>query len=80
MEETTIKVNDEVKCVVDKERRQDIEKNHSATHLLNEALRQVVGSHVAQQGSNVSDECLRFDFNNFTLLTSEQLLQVENLL
>ena len=79
MEETTIKVNDEVKCVVDKERRHDIEKNHSATHLLNEALRQVVGAHVAQQGSNVSDECLRFDFNNFTLLTSEQLLQVENL-
>ena len=79
MNESVLKVNDEVKCIVDKERRQDIEKNHSATHLLNEALRQVVGSHVSQQGSNVSDECLRFDFNNFNLLTSEEILNVEAL-
>ena len=79
MNEAIIKVGDEVKCIVDKERRQDIEKNHSATHLLNEALRQVVGSHVSQQGSNVSDECLRFDFNNFNLLTSEEILAVEAL-
>ena len=79
MNESIIKVNDEVKCVVDKERRQDIEKNHSATHLLNEALRQVIGSHVSQQGSNVSDECLRFDFNNFNLLNSNEILQVEAL-
>jgi len=79
MNESIIKVNDEVKCIVDKERRSDIEKNHSATHLLNEALRQVIGSHVSQQGSNVSDECLRFDFNNFTLLTSEEILAVEKI-
>ena len=79
MNESVLRVNDEVKCIVDKERRQDIEKNHSATHLLNEALRQVVGSHVSQQGSNVSDECLRFDFNNFNLLTSEEILNVEAL-
>ncbi len=79
MNETIIKVNDEVKCIVDSKRRYAIEKNHSATHLLNEALRKVVGTHVSQQGSNVSDECLRFDFNNFTLLTSEQLLEVEKL-
>ena len=79
MEESIIKVGDEIKCLVDKERRQDIEKNHSATHLLNEALRKVIGSHVAQQGSNVSDECLRFDFNNFTLLNSEEILAVEKL-
>ena len=79
MNESIIKVNDEVKCIVDKDRRSDIEKNHSATHLLNEALRQIIGSHVSQQGSNVSDECLRFDFNNFTLLTSEEILKVENL-
>ena len=79
MNESVIKVNDEVKCIVDKNRRFDIEKNHSATHLLNEALRKVIGSHVSQQGSNVSDECLRFDFNNFTLLTSEEILKVENL-
>ena len=79
MEESIIKVGDEIRCVVDKERRQDIEKNHSATHLLNEALRKVVGSHVSQQGSNVSDECLRFDFNNFTLLNSDEILNVEKL-
>ena len=79
MDEAVIKVGDEIKCVVDKERRQDIEKNHSATHLLNESLRKVIGSHVAQQGSNVSDECLRFDFNNFTLLNSEEILNVEKL-
>ncbi len=79
MEEQTIKVGDEIRCVVDKERRQDIEKNHSATHLLNEALRKIVGNHVSQQGSNVNEECLRFDFNNFNLLNSEELLKIENL-
>ena len=79
MDESTIKVGDEVKSIVDANRRHDIEKNHSATHLLNESLRKVIGSHVAQQGSNVSDECLRFDFNNFTLLNSEEILNVEKL-
>ena len=79
MDEATIKVGDEVKSIVDANRRHNIEKNHSATHLLNESLRKVIGSHVAQQGSNVSDECLRFDFNNFTLLNSEEILNVEKL-
>ncbi len=79
MDEATIKVGDEVKSIVDANRRHNIEKNHSATHLLNESLRKVIGSHVAQQGSNVSDECLRFDFNNFTLLNSEEILNVERL-
>ena len=79
MDEATIKVGDEVKSLVDANRRHNIEKNHSATHLLNESLRKVIGSHVAQQGSNVSDECLRFDFNNFTLLNSEEILNVEKL-
>lgn len=79
MNESTLKVNDEVKCVVNVSRRKDIEKNHSATHLLNEALRQVVGSHVYQQGSNVSDDMLRFDFNNFSLLETSTVLKVESL-
>ena len=79
MNESVIKVNDEVKCIVDKQRREDIEKNHSATHLLNESLRKIIGNHVSQQGSNVSDECLRFDFNNFTLLNSDEILKVEQL-
>lgn len=79
MDETIIKVGDEVKAIVDKERRRNIEKNHSATHLLNEALRHIIGNHVFQQGSNVSDECLRFDFNNYSLLNSQEILAVEKL-
>lgn len=79
MDETIIKVGDEVKAIVDKERRRNIEKNHSATHLLNEALRHIIGNHVFQQGSNVSDECLRFDFNNYSLLNSQEILAIEKL-
>ena len=79
MNDETLKVNDEVKCIVDKTRRCDIEKNHSATHLLNEALRQVIGSHIFQQGSNVAPNILRFDFNNFTNPTDEEILAVEKL-
>ena len=79
MNESILKVNDEVKCVVNEARRRDIEKNHSATHLLNESLRQVVGSHVYQQGSNVADDMLRFDFNNFSLLEASDILKVEDL-
>lgn len=54
-------------------------KNHSATHLLQAALQKVVGSHVAQQGSRVSSELLRFDFTTINAITAEQLLEVENL-
>lgn len=79
MDETVIKEGDEVKAIVDSKRRHNIEKNHSATHLLNEALRHIVGKHVFQQGSNVSDECLRFDFNNYSLLNNEEILKVETL-
>ena len=53
--------------------------NHSATHLLFAALREVVGSHVSQQGSNVSSEALRFDFNNFDSLDDETLLKIERI-
>lgn len=54
-------------------------KNHSATHLLQAALQKVVGSHVAQQGSRVSSDLLRFDFTTINAITAEQLLEVENL-
>ena len=79
MMDVTLKVGDEVKCMVDNDYRLSITKNHSSTHLLNEALREVVGSHVFQQGSNVANNVLRFDFNNFDPLTNEQILEIEKI-
>ncbi len=75
----TLKVGDVVSTHVDKERRQAIIANHSATHLLHAALRTVLGEHVAQKGSQVLAERLRFDFSQPESLTSEQLKQVEHL-
>ena len=60
-------------------RRADIRKNHSATHLIQAALRHVLGNHVQQQGSFVSNELLRFDFSHFSAMTAEELRQVEDL-
>lgn len=57
--------------------RLDIEKNHSATHLLNEALRKVVGNHVKQAGSLITDERLRFDLSHFKALTQQEIEDVE---
>ena len=74
-----IKVGDEVYLEVNSDLRKKISSNHSATHLMNEALRQVLGQHVHQQGSNVSDTSLRFDFNNFTLPEASEILEVEKL-
>ncbi|MCQ2370009.1 MAG: alanine--tRNA ligase [Paludibacteraceae bacterium] len=62
---------------IDKERRGAIEANHSATHLLQEALRSILGTHVEQRGSFVSSKCLRFDFSHFEKLTQEQIKAVE---
>lgn len=66
-------------ATVDDVRRSDIRKNHSATHLIQAALRQVLGSHVQQQGSFVSNELLRFDFSHFNAMTSDEIQQVEDL-
>ncbi len=66
-------------ATVDEARRADIRKNHSATHLVQAALRKVLGSHVQQQGSFVSNELLRFDFSHFSAMTAEEIRQVEDL-
>jgi len=68
-----------VNAVVDDVRRQQISLNHSATHLLHAALRQVLGEHVAQKGSLVSDALLRFDFAHHEAIREEQLAEVERI-
>ncbi|HTP12492.1 MAG TPA: DHHA1 domain-containing protein, partial [Bacteroidota bacterium] len=64
---------------VDIGRRHKIERNHSATHLVHEALRRVLGTHLHQQGSLVAPEYLRFDFNHFEKITPEQLKAIEDI-
>lgn len=65
-------------AVVDKTSRSQTAANHSATHLLHQGLRHVLGDHVAQKGSMVQDKNLRFDFSHFSKVTEEQLREVEN--
>ena len=66
------------KLVVDAARRQRIANNHSCTHLMHRALREILGTHVEQKGSYVSDKGFRFDFSHFEKLSDEQIAQVEH--
>ena len=73
----TIKVGDEVTASVDEVRRMSICRNHTATHLLQKALREVLGEHVHQAGSYQDDKITHFDFTHFSAVTPEELVEVE---
>ncbi len=79
MAEGVLAKGDEVATIVDAERRAAISLNHSATHLLHAALRQVLGEHVTQKGSLVKADSLRFDFSHLEAVTAAELKEVERL-
>jgi alanyl-tRNA synthetase len=72
-----IAVGDTVEATVETERRLDIARNHTATHLLHSALRQVIGSHISQRGSLVNADRLRFDFSHLTIISKEQMREIQ---
>lgn len=72
-------VNHKINAAIDTARRDAIRLNHSATHLLHAALRQVLGTHVTQKGSLVNDKYLRFDFSHFEAVKPEQLREIEDI-
>jgi len=79
VEEGTLNLNDRVHAAVDEKMRSRIIKNHTATHLLHQALKDVLGRHVNQAGSLVEPDRLRFDFSHFGQVTQEELEKVESI-
>lgn len=79
IKEGKLKVWDRVSCSVDEQKRKAVMRNHTATHLLQSALRSVVGEHVKQAGSLVDPEKLRFDFTHFFSLTGDEIREIENI-
>lgn len=79
LEENPFNEGDVVTCLVDHNKREATMRNHSVAHLLQRALQEVLGSHTHQQGQQVNDRFVRFDFNNYESLTEEQLLRIEDL-
>jgi alanyl-tRNA synthetase len=74
-----ISISQQVTAKVDYPRRQSIQRNHSATHLVHEALRRVLGSHVKQMGSYLDENLLRFDFPHFHRVTENEILEIEQI-
>ncbi len=79
VEKGAITVGDKVQLAIDADRREKIRRNHTAAHLLQAALRQILGTHVEQAGQLVTDDYFRFDFTHFEALTAKQLIEVEQL-
>jgi alanyl-tRNA synthetase len=74
-----VKVGQEVSTVIDIERRKQIARHHTATHILQKVLRETFGEHVAQAGSLVTDKFLRFDFTHFSAIKKEDLIKIEKI-
>src|SRR5713226_7241086 len=79
VEKGTLKVGDTVTAEVDVEKRDATRRNHTATHLVHAALREVLGGHVKQAGSVVAPNYLRFDFNHYQPMTQDEIKEVERL-
>ncbi|MDX1335823.1 MAG: alanine--tRNA ligase, partial [Gammaproteobacteria bacterium] len=79
LEKGKVRVGDKLNASIDADRRLAIKLNHSATHLMHAALRDVLGDHVQQKGSLVTDDRLRFDFSHFEPMTQDQILEIERI-